>query len=196
MIGSLEGKIEFSGTNYLVVNVNGVGYKVFASSNVIQKNQNLKEQVKLFISTQMRESSLSLYGFNKIEDLKVFEQLLQVSGIGPKTAISVFDVGSGEEIKNAITQNDVSFFTAVSGVGKRSAQRVIVDLKSKIDAQKEEFPFKDIKEYEDVVLALKSLGYSVRDAHLVINEITKKNKKKSFTTEELLKSCLKNIGKS
>ena len=193
MIGSLNGQIEFSGNNYLVINVNGVGYKVIASSVIIEKTKKLKDKVKLFISTQMKENSLSLYGFDKIEDLKVFEQLLQVSGIGPKTAISVFDVGSGEEIKNAIAQNDVSFFTAVSGVGKRSAQRIIIDLKSKIDA-KEEFPFKDIKEYEDVVLALKSLGYSSRDAHQGIQEIVKNNKKKTFSTEELLKLCLKNIG--
>ena len=193
MIGSLNGQIEFSGNNYLVINVNGVGYKVIASSVIIEKTKKLKDKVKLFISTQMKENSLSLYGFDKIEDLKVFEQLLQVSGVGPKTAISVFDVGSGEEIKNAIAQNDVSFFTAVSGVGKRSAQRIIIDLKSKIDA-KEEFPFKDIKEYEDVVLALKSLGYSSRDAHQGIQEIVKNNKKKTFSTEELLKLCLRNIG--
>lgn len=196
MIGSLTGKLDYTGKDFIVINVAGVGYKVFVSSDVYEKVQKAKEEVKLFISTQLRENSLNLCGFLKIEDLKIFEQLLQVSGVGPKTALSVFEAGSSEEIKNAIADNDVSFFTAVSGIGKRGAQRIIVDLKQKItDLAEIELPFKDLKEYEDVVLALRSLGYPAREAHQMLKDVIKANKSKTFKTEELLKLCLKNLGK-
>lgn len=196
MIGSLQGKIDFTGKDFLVINVGGVGYKVFVSSAIFEKSQKTKREIKLFISTQLKENSLTLYGFTKIEDLRVFEQLLQVSGIGPKTAISIFAAGSGEEIKSAIALNEVSFFTAISGIGKRNAQRIIVDLKSKIaDLEEAEFPFKDLKEYEDVVLALKSLGYTTRDGQKALQDVVHRHEDKSFSTEELLKLCLKNLGK-
>lgn len=196
MIGSLTGKIDYAGKDFIVINVAGVGYKVFVSSNVYEKVQKAKEEVKLFISTQLRENSLNLCGFLKIEDLKIFEQLLQVSGVGPKTALSVFEAGSSEEIKDAIADNDVSFFTAVSGIGKRSAQRIIVDLKAKITGLEEaELLFKDLKEYEDVILALRSLDYPAREARQTLKEVLKTHKTKALKTEELLKLCLKNLGK-
>lgn len=196
MIGSLHGKIDLYGKDFLVINVAGVGYKIFVSSDVFEKIHQSKEAVKLFISTQLKENSLKLYGFLKIEDLKIFEQLLQVSGVGPKTALSIFDAGSSEEIKGAIVDNDVSFFTSVSGIGKRGAQRIIVDLKQKISGLEEiELPFKDLKEYEDVVLALKSLGYPVREARIALKEILKEKKGKEVKTEELLKLCLKELGR-
>lgn len=195
MIGSLEGKVEFQGPNFIFLNVGGVGYKVFVSSTVLQKSQKINEVFKLFISTQLKENSLTLYGFTKIEDLKIFEQLLQVSGVGPKTALSVFEAGPSEEIKEAIVENDVSFFTAVSGIGQRSAQRIIVDLKTKITGLEEaELPFKDVQEYEDVILGLKSLGYTARDARRSLKDILAMNKNKHLSTEELLKQCLKNLG--
>lgn len=191
MIGSLQGKIDFFGKNFLVINVGGVGYKIFVSSDVFEKTRQSKEAVKFFISTQLKENSLNLYGFLTIEDLKIFEQLLLVSGVGPKTALSIFDAGSSEEIKVAISDNDVSFFTAVSGIGKRGAQRIIVDLKEKITGLEEaELHFKDLKEYEDVILALRSLGYPAREARQTLKEVLKTHKAKELKTEELLKLCL------
>src|SRR5258705_6605708 len=109
MIGSLKGVVEFLDTQNILIDVSGVGYKVNVSKNVITKYHS-GDKIKAYIHTHVREDVLDLYGFESIEELKLFEAFLGVSGIGPKTAIGIFVIGTKEQILFAIKKADVSFF--------------------------------------------------------------------------------------
>ncbi|HSA83434.1 MAG TPA: Holliday junction branch migration protein RuvA, partial [Patescibacteria group bacterium] len=106
MIGSLQGIVDYKDASYLIVNVGGVGYKVLVGATI---SPAVGDQIKLFIHTHVREDVLELYGFTDPADLKLFEYLISVSGVGCKTALGIFSVGSRKEIINAITGNDVAF---------------------------------------------------------------------------------------
>lgn len=124
MIGSLNGIIDYQEASSIIIDVNGVGYKVLVP---VSMPLSLGDKVKLFIHTHVREDLLELYGFKEVQDLKLFEYLISVSGVGCKTALGVFSVGSRAEIIKAIIGNDVGFFTAVPRLGKKNAQKIIIE---------------------------------------------------------------------
>jgi Holliday junction DNA helicase RuvA len=129
MIGYLRGKIRARLGKDVVVDVNGVGYRVTANCK--------QDEVELFIHTAVREDAITLYGFGTVETLQLFELLITVSGIGPKTAMHIVELGTASEIEEAIRRADVNFLTKASGLGKKGAQRLMVDLKNKIGSYKE-----------------------------------------------------------
>jgi len=191
MIGSLEGTVELLDNPYAIVNVNGVGYRVFLYSLLFAKF-NQQEKIKLFTYTHVREDALDLFGFAHFLDLKLFEQLITVSGIGPKTAINIFSFGERQAIINAIIQGDVAFFSAVPRLGKKNAQKIIIELKSKLGSSTELDLTTDEKiDHEEVSLALKSFGFSVKEA----NEAIKAIKDKAETTEDKIRMALKHLGR-
>ncbi len=191
MIGSLEGTVELLDNPYAIVSVNGVGYRVFLYSLLFAKFHQ-QEKVKLFTYTHVREDALDLFGFAHFLDLKLFEQLITVSGIGPKTAINIFSFGERQAIINAIIQGDVDFFSAVPRLGKKNAQKIIIELKSKLGSSTELDLTADEKiNHEEVSLALKSFGFSVKEA----NEAIKAIKDKAETTEDKIRMALKHLGR-
>lgn len=191
MIGSLEGTVELLDNPYAIVNVNGVGYRVFLYSLLFAKFHQ-QEKVKLFTYTHVREDALDLFGFAHFLDLKLFEQLITVSGIGPKTAINIFSFGERQAIINAIIQGNVAFFSAVPRLGKKNAQKIIIELKSKLGSSTELDLTADEKtNHEEVSLALKSFGFSVKEA----NEAIKAIKDKAETTEDKIRMALKHLGR-
>ena len=131
MIGFLSGEVVARDDPYIVIDVNGVGYKVVVANGVLS-NLGKNGKVKLFIYTHVREDAISLFGFLDSLDLKLFENLISVSGIGPKTAMNIFSIGNREEIIQSIITSDVSFFTGVPRLGKKNAQKIIIELKSKL----------------------------------------------------------------
>lgn len=191
MIGFLKGVVEFRDDPYLFINVNGVGYKVLASTHVLSKIGVVGEKVTIFTYTHVREDMLDLYGFLTREDLKLFEMLLEVSGIGPKTAVGIFSYGSKNEIIAAIMQADTSFFSRVPRLGQKNAQKIIIELKNKIGSTTDLDLSAGSKQNEDVVIALKSLGFKNHEAQEAIRNIKTEGK----TTEEIIRLALKYLGK-
>lgn len=189
MIGKLKGKIEFIKDGYVIVDVNGVGYKACLTSFNLGKIAGL-ESVELFIHTHVREDILALYGFLTHEELDMFELLISVSGVGPRSAIGILSIADPKTIRTAIVNEDPAILTKVSGVGKRTAERVIVELKNKIAdlsvGEKEE-----VVADSDALEALTSMGYSVTEARQALKNVSKDVK----DVGERVKLALKNLGK-
>jgi len=192
MIGFLSGEVVARDDPYIVIDVNGVGYKVVVANGVLS-NIEKNGKVKLFVYTHVREDAISLFGFLDSLDLKLFEQLISVSGIGPKTAMNIFSIGTRDAISQAIITSDVSFFVGVPRLGKKNAQKIIIELKSKIGSIEDlDLSKMDAKENSEVILALKSFGFSSKEALGSLKNI----KDKGNTTEEKIRLALKELGKA
>lgn len=191
MISFLEGKIIFRGLGFIILQTEGgVGYKIFISSNSFDSTREKKEEnAKLWTHLSVKENSMELYGFQNYAELEFFETLLKVSGVGPKSALAVFNVASVDTLKNAIASGESGYLTRVSGIGRKTAEKIIVELKDKFGGKNgANFQF---KEDEDVYEALLSLGYSPRDARTAINEIDKT----ATGVENRVKAALKILGR-
>lgn len=191
MIGFLKGTVELLDRPFVLIDVNGVGYRVLVSGNVLSKLSK-GDKITIFTFTYVREDALELFGFWEIEDLKLFESLISVSGIGPRTALNIFSFGTRAEIIEAIAKSDSSFFTSVPRLGTKNAQRIIIDLKNKMGAgDRLDLSAKDLLENAEVVDALKNFGFSVGEAQKVVREI----KTSGLTLDEKIKLALKNLGR-
>lgn len=188
MIGSLHGTVEYQEASSLIVGVNGVGYKVLIPSTISVK---VGEQIKLFTHTHVREDLLELYGFTQPQDLKLFEYLISVSGVGCKTALGVFVVGGRKEIVNAIIGNDVAFFTAVPRLGKKNAQKIIIELKNKLGGQEDLDLSQDGGDASEVIVALKSFGFTPAEARSALKGLNGQGE----TVAEKVRLALKYLGK-
>ncbi len=192
MIALLKGIVDSRIDPYLIVDVHGVGYKVLPSHQVLSRLTGTGSEIKLYIYTHVREDLIELYGFDDVHDLRLFEQLIGVSGIGPKTAIGIFTVGSRSAIATAITAGDVAFFTGVPRLGKKGAQKLIIELKSKLGSI-EEFNLADDADpaQDDVVAALKNFGYSIQEAVAAVRA----TQNDGATTSEKIRLALQYLGK-
>jgi Holliday junction DNA helicase RuvA len=191
MIGFLKGKVELLKRPFVIIDVNGVGYKVLVPETIYAK-LSLGENLKIFTYTYVREDALDLFGFLEAEDLGLFESLLTVSGIGPKTALNIFSFGERKDIIEAIIKGDVTFFTSVPRLGTKNAQKIIIELKSKMGSSADlDLSGKDLLANAEVVQALKNFGFSAQEAQKAVREI----KQVGLTTEEKIRLALKNLGK-
>ena len=191
MIGFLSGEVVARDDPHIVIDVNGVGYKVVVANGVLS-NIEKDGKVKLFVYTHVREDAISLFGFLDSLDLKLFENLISVSGIGPKTAMNVFSIGDRERIIEAIITNNVSFFSSVPRLGKKNAQKIIIELKSKFGSLEDlDLSKVDAKENSEVITALKQFGFTSREALEAVKSIKGEGK----TTEEKIRLALKEMGK-
>jgi len=187
MIGFLSGIVELRDDPSIILNVTGVGYKVLVSPSVLSQDNLEGSPLKLYIYTHVREDLLELYGFSTRGDLKLFELLISVSGIGPKTALGVFGLGNADTIESAIATGNVDFFGSVPRLGKKGAQKIIIELKNKLGSKVElDLREIDAKENRDVIAALKSLGFTPKEAAEVIKQLPKE-----LSTEEKIKNALK-----
>lgn len=189
MIAKLKGKLDYLKDSYAVVDVGGVGYKVFLTLHTFGKVAG-QENVELYIHTYVREDILALYGFLEIDELEMFELLIGISGIGPKAALGILAIADPNTVRTAVLNEDASILTKVSGVGKKIAQRVILELKNKIV----DMPAHEkarIVDDSDALEALVAMGYSVSEARetLKLIPITVKD------VGERVKMALKSIGK-
>lgn len=189
MIGKLFGKVDQVRGNTVIINVNGVGYQVHMTEVTLGKIISM-EDVELFIHTHVREESLALYGFISQSELEMFELLIGVSGIGPKAGLGILTIASPNAIKTAIIHDDYSVLTRVSGVGKKTAERVILELRNKIDGLSVEDQ-ESAQTDQEVVEALMSMGYSVSEAR----EAAKLAAKESDDLSERIKIALKMMRK-
>lgn len=190
MIALLEGKIELKTDKFVIINVGGVGYKVFSSSLILKESGDKGDQTKLFIHLYPRENLLDLYGFLTFEELDFFELLISISGIGPKAALAVLSIASIKDLKASIASGQVSLLIKVSGIGKKTAERVILELRNKILV-----PGSDVRKLvsdDEAIDALISLGYSNRQAREALGKISSRVK----SVEDRIKQALKILGKT
>ncbi len=188
MIASLSGSIITKGKNYLVLDVQGVGYRVFVTPNLIAHVQR-STSLTLWTHTHVREDALELYGFPDEDSLALFEQLLGVTGVGPKTAMGVLALANAAEIRNAIASGDASVLTKVSGIGKKTAERIVLELKEKAGGIATAIG----GTAGEVIDALVGLGYTERDAREAVGQAKKKGNISDVQT--MLKAALKMLGK-
>ncbi len=188
MISLLQGTIESNTDRYVVIDVNGIGYKVYISGNTFKNLPEKGEKVKLYTYLYVRENIMDLYGFLNPEEMEIFELLISISGIGPKGALSVLTVASIETLKKAIANEESSILTKVSGIGKKMAEKIILELKNKIG---DEFIGKGGSANSEAIDALISLGYKLNDAR----EILKKVPKEIEGVENRVREALKLLGK-
>lgn len=191
MIGMLKGLLDSRLDPYIIIDVSGVGYRVLASHDVLNNLPSLGSEVKVYTFTYVREDILELYGFADSSDLRLFELLLSVSGVGPKSAIGVFGVGRRGQIIDAILKNDVAFFSQVPRLGKKNAQKIIIELKGKLGSGEEYDLGSDEVGDDGVSLALSSFGYSQPEIQKALQAIGGKGESES----EKIRLALKYLGR-
>jgi Holliday junction DNA helicase RuvA len=191
MIGILTGTIAYRDDPSIIIDVNGVGYKVLVPTTVLAQLTGLGGHIKVYTHTHVREDLLELYGFTSPEDLRLFEYLIGVSGVGCKTALGIFSVGSPKAIMQAIAGGDVAFFTAVPRLGKKNAQKIIIELKTKIGDSTDLDLSQDMSENNEVTAALKAFGFTGSEAQNAIRALKGEGK----TIQEKIKLALKYLGK-
>ncbi|HPT66194.1 MAG TPA: Holliday junction branch migration protein RuvA [Candidatus Woesebacteria bacterium] len=190
MISSLKGEILTIGNNYLEIEVSGVGYLVWCGLNFL-KRKTAGEICQIYTYQSVSENDISLFGFESRDEVNLFKMLISVSGVGPKTGAQIMGQVNSEEIIKAIGNADVGFFEKVKGIGKKTAQRIIVDLKSKIGGLGELDLTKDENKNidDDLSLSLKQLGFDKKE----IEKVVAKLPKELITIEEKLEWCLSKI---
>ena len=168
MIGSIKGRIILKTEKFLIVETNGIGYKVSVSPDVLSKIKKSEEIISLWIHTHVREDSLDLYGFVDHQELEFFEMLLGVSGIGPRSALTVLGVASIDTLRRAINTNDTSYLTKISGIGRKTAEKIVIELRDKVGKDDNN---SSLQEEMDALEALKSLGYSQNEARDTLKKV-------------------------
>lgn len=193
MIGYLKGNVISSKPTSILLDVNGVGYSVNISINTFEKISGL-ETVSLFIYTNVREDAITLFGFFTESEKEMFELLISVNGIGPKIALSILSGIKIEDLKNAILSSDTSRIVAVPGIGRKTAERLILELKTKVDQVHgeggTEIPF-SIK--NEAAAALTTLGYNSKIADKIVRDIL--SQEPNTTIEDLIKKSLSLLNK-
>ncbi len=172
MIASLRGKLESIGGDWAVIDVGGVGYQVYLPTSTLSTLGSAGEEVFLLTHLVMREDSLTLYGFATEGELELFQILISVSGLGPRLGLAVLSAMSVEQVATAIAGGNSDLLMAVSGIGKKMAQRLILELKDKLAAGLLISPTVQFSEdYAEVVAALTSLGYTVAEASRAVTSL-------------------------
>lgn len=185
MIAYLDGEINLVRSGWVIVCAGGVGYKVNVGPDFLSR---LHEgtKIQMFTYAQYREDSASLYGFETVEELDLFELLISVSGIGPKAAMGILAVASVDKIRSSIFNQDPTLLSSVSGVGKKTAEKVVIELKNKVGSKASIFDNGISNKSEDVYDALLGLGFKTSEAREAINNLPEEY----VSTEQQLKYCL------
>lgn len=197
MYAYIKGSLEIKSASYIVVEANGVGYKIFMSESAIEKLGELGEIVKVYTFLRVREDEMSLYGFITNEELHMFELLLSVSGIGAKSAISILSNITPSSFALAVITDDVNVIKGLPGIGSKTAQRIILELKDKVKASNETIEKSELeamiakrdKKNENIleaVAALQVLGYSRKEVEKVLEQFGKDE----LSVEDIIKKVL------
>ena len=198
MFSYIKGTLEVKTIDYIVVDVNGIGFKIFMSESAIQRLGEIGQTVKIYTYMNVKEDEISLYGFITNEELRMFELLISVSGVGAKSAITMLSVITPSKFALAVISNDVKTLTKIPGIGQKSAQRIILELKDKLKTE-EAIKSNDIaittnivenNNLEEAVQALKVLGYTRQEIEKVLSKIDIN----SLTVEDIIRKALSFLG--
>ena len=206
MLAYIKGILEMKMTGYIVIDVGGLGYKVFMSDSGIEKLGNIGEAVKVHTYYKVREDDISIFGFNTLEELKMFELLISVSGVGAKTALTMLAVCEPTDFALAIISEDIKALTQIPGIGAKSAQRIILELKDKIKKEQQiqeltaatkgtktkvEVAMENSQKIDEAIAALQVLGYNKKEVEKAFEKLDKEG----LSTEELIRKGLSILGK-
>lgn len=187
MIAHLSGTVLFRGTKFILLDVGGVGYRLTISFETLKSIGQQGTRASLHTHLYVRETAIELYGFSTMSELEFFEMLIGISGIGPKSAIGVLSVAPLDSLKRAIASGEVSYLTKVSGIGRRIAEKIILELKEKLAGVGGAMVGSD---ESDALDALVSLGYTIREARDALHKTTGT----PATIDEKIKEALKLLG--
>ena len=199
MLAHIKGTLEMKTQDYVVIDVGGLGYKIYMSASGMEQLGEIGKIVKVYTYYRVREDDISIYGFNTFEQLRMFELLLSVSGVGAKTALTMVAVTEPSEFAIAIISDDVTYLTQIPGIGAKSAQRIILELKDKMKKVNAIVKTKDLNvkvavmdntKVEEAISALQVLGYNKKEIEKAFMKIDKKD----LSTEELIKKGLSILG--
>lgn len=194
MIAYLKGQLKNKGKNYIILEVADIGYQVFVSP-VMYAELTIGDQLEIYTHHNVREDAETLYGFKNLEELEMFELLLSISGVGPKSALGVLSIAKVADIKSSIAHGDATMLTKVSGIGRKTAERIVLDLRDKI-ANLDSSAYGDLSgggsgTNSDEIDALITLGYSVQQAREALRQIDPKISKPG----ERIRGALKILSK-
>ncbi|HHY19394.1 MAG TPA: Holliday junction branch migration protein RuvA [Firmicutes bacterium] len=193
MIGRLKGVLLETDENMLLIDVHGIGYEVIVSERLATKLQsNLGKEISLYIETVVREDDILLYGFSGREEKKCFKMVTSVSGMGPKTAIAVLSVLTVSSFYQAILLGEEKVLMQVSGIGKKTAQRLILELRDKVSPEYlSTTPSESvISDFDEVSAALQSLGFEPQEYLAITNEL----RELGHSTNDVIRLTLKRLG--
>ena len=199
MFAYIKGSLEQKSNNYVVIDVGGIGYKIFMATKAIEALGEIGEVVKVHTHYYVREDNISLYGFNTNEELRMFELLLQVSGIGAKSAIAMLSDISPSSFALAVISDDISQLVKIPGIGKKTAARIVLELKDKLKTEEAITKTEEVKlsitneeETSEAIAALQVLGYTKREIEKALENVDTKN----LQLEEIIKQGLKNLARN
>lgn len=203
MLAYIKGILEIKTKGYIVVEAGGLGYKIFMPESTIANTGNIGDKVQIYTFMRVREDDVSLYGFLTNEELRMFELLLSVSGIGAKAALGILSNITPSQFALAVISNDVAILKKVPGIGSKTAQRAILELKDKLKKEQEisieegeevsniEQDIKENEKVSEAISALQVLGYSKRE----IVEALQTVEVTSLSVEDIIKKGLANVAK-
>lgn len=171
MISAIRGTLEGVATDSAIVDVGGVSFRVYVPTSTLNRLPPIGETVRLVTHLYLREDALALYGFLSVEELALFEQLLGVSGVGPRLALAILSAASPESIRRAIATESIEALTAIPGIGRKLASRLILELRGKLVAPTGGKAGAEPPSDVDVIEALLSLGYSPADAQAAVKSL-------------------------
>ena len=181
MIGYIRGKIIDQDLKSVILDVSGVGYKIFTNTATLERTS--EKETSFWTYLAVRENALDLYGFQSKEELSFFELLLTVSGIGPKSALGILNIASIQNLRSAIATGDTTHLTKVSGIGKKNAEKIVIELRDKIEEMESD---SSLSQDIDALEALKSLGYGEREAREALKKVSDEK-----NTGEKIKKAMK-----
>ena len=194
MIASLHGKLESLVGDWAVINVGGIGFQVYMPTSTLSTLGNTGEEVELHTHLHLREDNATLYGFATADDLRLFQTLIGVSGLGPKLALAMLSVMNVEQLTMAIATGSADLLSRIPGIGKKMASRLILELKGKLDVSLIGAPAAQLaEENTDVLAALTSLGYSVTEASRAVATLSPSSS--DLSLEEKIKLALQYFGR-
>lgn len=195
MYAYIRGRIVEKSNNYVIVENNGIGYRIFMTMISIDKISDENEVIKIYTYYQVREDNISLYGFLQKEELHMFELLLSVSGVGAKSAIAMLSSISPSDFAMAIIQNATSKLTKIQGVGTKTAARIVLELKDKLKTEEAISKNSDIiqksEEVDEAIQALQILGYNRKEIEKVIEKLNISD----LSVQDIIKKALNFLGK-
>jgi Holliday junction DNA helicase RuvA len=190
MISFLRGKILNKGQGFIIIDINDVGYQVFVNPTHYTELE-INQDIECYTHQHVREDSLDLYGFKTLEDLELFEMLLSISGVGPKSALGVLAIASVDDVKDSISRGDSELLTKVSGIGKKTAERVVLELREKIGGLSIGIDSNGARRTGsasvDEIDALMALGYSLQQAREALKQVNSSIKDSGERIREALK---------
>ncbi len=192
MIATLEGILEYRGNDSIILNVGGIGFQVFVPSSTLSQLGTVKGKVSLYTHLHLREDNVSLYGFASGEELALFQNLISVSGIGPKAALGILSALNPEQLVMAISSGNIDLISQAPGIGKKIASRLVVELRGKLEKEWKDIALPLGPESVDAIAALTGLGYSLPEA---TDAISKLPDSEELSLEEKIKIALQQIAK-